>query len=181
MCRCGKNYAILGTNQASVPTSGKKKQKEVQFDRFLKKPSGLGLDVPFHFDILAQLANIPAYIELLCLSKETRETLRDALANLELFLTHMPETPKDDRQPLCYECHRIQSKIHAITFTAEDMLLKNNKHDRPLYYTGYIGSTCIERIQVDSESALSIIQKAPLLPWNTPLSAVCNDYYDIRF
>jgi len=39
------------------------------------------------------------------------------------------------------------------------MLLKDNKHDRPLYYTGYIGSTCIERVQVDSESALSIIPK----------------------
>jgi len=32
---------------ASVPTPGKEKQKEVWFDRVLKKPSGLGLDVPF--------------------------------------------------------------------------------------------------------------------------------------
>ena len=39
------------------------------------------------------------------------------------------------------------------------MLIKDNEHDRPLYYTGYIGSTCIERIQVDPESALSIIPK----------------------
>ena len=39
------------------------------------------------------------------------------------------------------------------------MLLKDNKYDRPLYYTGYIGSTCIERIQVDPGSALSIIPK----------------------
>jgi len=40
--------------------------------------------MPFRFDILAQLANIPARItihELLLLSKETREALRDALAN----------------------------------------------------------------------------------------------------
>jgi len=45
------------------------------------------------------LANIPARItihELLCLSKETREALIDALANLESFLTYMPEIPKDD-------------------------------------------------------------------------------------
>ena len=47
----------------------------------------------------------------------------------------------------------------SITFTLEDMLLKDNKYDRPLYYTGYIGSTCIERIQVDPGSALSIILK----------------------
>ena len=39
------------------------------------------------------------------------------------------------------------------------MLLKDNKHDRPLYYTGYIGSTCIERVQVDPGSELSIIPK----------------------
>ena len=53
----------------------KEKQKEVQFDHVLKKPSGPGLNIPFLFDILAQLANIPARItihELLRLSKETR-------------------------------------------------------------------------------------------------------------
>ena len=43
----------------------------------------------------------------------------------------------------------VQSKIPTITFTVEDMLLKDNKHDRPLNYTGYIGSTGIERILVD--------------------------------
>jgi len=81
---------------------------------------------------LAQLTNIPAHItihELLRLSKETREALRDALANSESFLTHMPETPKDDTQPSYSECRHIQQKLPAITFTAEDMLLKDNKHD----------------------------------------------------
>jgi len=34
---------------------------------------------------------------------------------------------------------------------------KNNQHDRPMYYIGYIGSTCVERIQVDLGSTLSII------------------------
>ena len=46
-----------------------------------------------------------------------------------------------------------------IIFTSEDMLLKDNKHDRLLYYTGCISSTRIERIQVDLGSALSIILK----------------------
>ena len=118
--------------------------------------------MPFRFDILAQLANIPARItihELLRLSKETREALRDALANSKSFLTYMPEIPKDDTQSACPECHHVQSKVPAITFTAEDILLKDNKHDRPLYYTGYIGSICIERVQVDPGSALSIIPK----------------------
>ena len=71
----------------------------------------------------------------------------------------MPETPDDDTQPLCSECHHIQSKIPAITFTAEDMLLKDNKHDRPLYYIGYISSTCIEKVQVDPGYTLSITPK----------------------
>ena len=106
----------------------------------------------FRFDILAQLANIPARItihELLRLSKEAREALRDALANSESFLTHMPKIPRGDTQPSCPECHHVQSKVPVITFIVEDMLLKDNKHDRPLYYTEYIGSTCIEREQVD--------------------------------
>ena len=128
--------------------------------------------MPFRFDILAQLANIPARItihELLRLSKETREALRDALANSESFLTYMPEIPEDDTQSPCPECHHVQSTVPAITFTAEDMLLKDNKHDRPLYYTGYIGSTCIERVQVDPGSALSIIPKRLLYFLGIPL------------
>jgi len=96
---------------ASIPTKGKEKPKEVRFDHVLKKPSSPGLDMPFRFDILAQLANIPAHItihELLHLSKETRETLRDALANSKSFLTYMPEISKDDAQSSCPECHHVQ-------------------------------------------------------------------------
>ena len=146
----------------------------------MKKPSGLGLDVPFRFDILAQLANISAYItihELLHLSKETREALRDALSNSKSFLTHMPETPRDDSQSLCSECHHVQSKVHAITFTVEDTLLKDNKHDRSLYYTGYIGSTCIERIQVDPGFALNIIPKKLLTSLEYRLSITTTTIY----
>jgi len=171
---------------ASVLTLGKEKQKEIRFEHVLKKPSGLGLDIPFRFDVLAQLANIPARItihELLHLSKETREALRDALANSESFLTYMPETSRDDTQPLCSECHHVQSKIPAITFTAEDMLLKDNKHDRPLYYIGYIGSTCIERIQVDLGSALSIIPKRLAYFFRIPLyrlSTMTTTIYDFN-
>jgi len=50
------------------------------------------------------------------------------------------------------------------------MLLKDNKYDRPLYYTGYIGSTCIERIKVDLEFALSVIPKRLLCFLGIPLS-----------
>ena len=128
--------------------------------------------MPFRFDILARLANILARItihELLRLSKETREALRDALANSKSFLTYMLEIPRVDTQPPCSEYHHVQSKVPAISFTAEDMLLKDNMHDRPLYYTGYIGSTCIERVQIDPGSALSIIPKRLLYFLDIPL------------
>ena len=138
---------MTGTTANDVSTStcirfdsnkGKEKHKEVRFDHILKKPSGQGLGTPFRFDILAQLANIPARItihELLRLSKETREVLRDALADSESFLIYMPEIPKDDAQSPCPECHHVQSKVPAITFTAEDMLadvLRWSITNRPL-------------------------------------------------
>ena len=91
----------------------------------------------------------------------------------------MPETPGDDTQPLCSECHHVQSKVPAITFTAEDMLLKDNKHDRPLYYTGYIGSTCIKKIQVDPGSALSIIPKRLLYFLGIPLYRLFTILYTV--
>jgi hypothetical protein len=66
----------------------KNKPKGLRFSHALKKNSSR-LNAPFRFDILAQLANIPARItlhELLRLSKETREALNEALAESELFL-----------------------------------------------------------------------------------------------
>jgi len=84
--------------QAPVPKD-KEKQKEIRFDEFLKKNPSRGLSTPFRFDILAQLANIPARItlhELLCLSKETREALRDALTYSELFLMQVIIPTKED-------------------------------------------------------------------------------------
>jgi len=128
----------------------------------LKRPSGPGLDAPFLFDILAQLANIPARItihDLLCLLKEIRDALRDALANLESFLIHMPEIPEDDSKPLCSECHHLHPKVPPITFTAEDMLLKDNKHDRPLYYTGYISSTALKGYRLIQGPHLALFPK----------------------
>jgi len=44
---------------------------------------------------------------------------------------------------------------HA-SYSLEDMQIKG-KHDRPLYYTGYIGSSELNRIQVDRGSTLSIM------------------------
>jgi len=52
--------------------------------------NGAGSSTPFCFDTLAQLANVPARItlyELMRLSKSTRDALREALADAEVFVT----------------------------------------------------------------------------------------------
>jgi len=54
----------------------------------------------------------------------------------------------------------LHTSQHApcITFTPYDMHVKG-KHDRPLYFIGYIGSSEVSRIQVDLGSVLSIIPR----------------------
>jgi len=86
--------------------------------------------------------------ELLCLSKEIREALREALAESESFLTQLPLVPAEDEESeaFCSHCHAVIQQVPSITFMDEDMLLKDNNHDRPLYHNGYIGSSRIERI-----------------------------------
>jgi len=89
--------------QAPVPKE-KEKQKEIQFDELLKKNPSWGLNAPFRFDILAQLANILARItlhELLHLSKKMKEALRDALADSESFLTQVPSIPTKEDGASC--------------------------------------------------------------------------------
>ena len=82
----------------------------------------------------------------------------------------MSVTPTDDDGIPCPQCHLVQRQVPSITFTHEDMLVKDNKHDRPIYYNGYISSTCIERIQVDPGPALNIIPKRPFYFLGIPLS-----------
>jgi len=86
-------------------------QDEFHFEKTLKKNPSQGLNAPFLFDILAQLTNISAHItlhELLHLSNEMRETLRDALADSESFLTQVPAVPLDGREAPCPQCHMVQ-------------------------------------------------------------------------
>lgn len=92
--------------------------------------------------------------KLLCLSKETRDTLTKALANSELFLNQVPPHAKIECQ-YCH-CHQVLG-LPSITFTPEDMLVKNSNRDRLLYYTGYIGSTKLERVLINPDSTYSII------------------------
>ena len=120
--------------QATVPKN-KEKHKEIHFDEFLKKNLSRGLNAPFRFDIYSQLAKILARIilhELLHLSKKTREALRDALPDSESFLTQM-SFPTKEYGASCPQCYLVQQQVPCITFIPEDILLKDNQHDRPLY------------------------------------------------
>jgi len=55
-------------------------------------------------------------------------------------------------------CHHIPKQLSCITFAPEDMQVKK-KHERPLYYTWYIGLSKVSCIQVDPGSALSIMPR----------------------
>src|SRR3954470_15530672 len=75
------------------PKTMPEKPKEVRYNRPLNKGKAVEVSQPFRFDIINQLANIPARItfyELLKLSKSTREALREALADAEVFVTQLP-------------------------------------------------------------------------------------------
>src|SRR4051812_28721543 len=133
------------------------KPKEVRYNRPLNKRKAVEGSQPFRFDIINQLANIPARItlyELLKLSKSTREALREALADVEVFVTQLPiGSTIDEPHSLSVSCVPTD-----IVFNPEDMQVQG-RHARPLYFTGYIGSTEITRIQVDPGSALSIMPR----------------------
>src|SRR4051812_3842839 len=133
------------------------KPKEVRYNRPLNKGKAIEVFQPFRFDIINQLANIPARItlyELLKLSKSTGEALREVLADAEVFITQLPiGSAIDEPHSLNVSCVPTD-----IVFTPEDMQVQG-RHAHPLYFTGYIGSTEITHIQVDPGSALSIMPR----------------------
>src|SRR3954465_8138617 len=145
------------TEPAEQPKTAPEKPKEVRYNRPLNKGKAVEVSQPFRFDIINQLANIPVRItlyELLKLSKSTREALREALADAEVFVTQLPiGSAIDEPHSLNVSCVPTD-----IVFTPEDMQVQG-RHARPLHFTGYIGSTEITRIQVDPGSAFSIMPR----------------------
>jgi len=117
-----------------------------------------GSSTPYRFDVLAQVANISAKItlyELLRLSKSIREALREALADAEAYMARIPVKPEEEDRENCFHASQY---VPCITFTPDDMHVKG-KHDRLLYFTGYIGSSEVSCIQVDPEFVLSIMSR----------------------
>ena len=89
--------------------------------------------------------------ELLRLSKSTREALADA----EVFMTKIPSELQDENKE---DCLYASQNAPYITLMPDDMQVKG-KHDRAMYFTGYIGSSKLSCIQVDLGSALSIMPR----------------------
>jgi len=133
------------------------KQKELWYAKVLLKDKAEGSSAPYIFNVLTQLANIPERItlyELLRLSKSTREVLGEALVDAEAFMARIPAKLEEDKE----DCLHASQLAPCITFTPGDMKLKG-KHDRPMYFTGYIGSFEMSRIQLDPGSALSVMPR----------------------
>jgi len=158
------------------------KRKELQYSKTLPKDKAEGTSAPYRFDVLAQLANIPARITLyvlLRLSKSIREALREALTDVEVFMTQISAKPQEENKE-----DRLYASQNApyITFTPGDMQVKG-KHDRPLYFKGYIGSSEVSRIQVDPGSTLSIMSCRVMQHLGIPthrLSATQTTIYDFN-
>lgn len=113
---------------AEAPEEVPIKQKELRFQRDLKKDSEV-MGMPFLFDVLAQLANIPAHItlyELLCLSRTTKDILRDVLVDSDVFLAQIIE-PSMDVEDSCPLCYQVMRQVPYIRFSPEDMHVKNIK------------------------------------------------------
>jgi len=94
------------TSEPTKPSAKQpvEKQKELRYSKALPKDKAEGTSAPYRFDVLSQLANIPARItlyELLRLSKSTRKALREALADVEIFMTQILVKPQEENKKDC--------------------------------------------------------------------------------
>jgi len=90
----------------------------------------------------------------------------------------LAEPQKEDEE----NCLNASQHAPCITFTPDDMQVKE-KHDRPLYFTGYIGSSEVSCIQADLGSALSIMLRRVMQHLRIPihrLSATQTTIYDFK-
>ena len=84
--------------------------------------------------------------------------------------TSSKEEKKEAGGP-CTECLSVQKAVSAtIAFNKEDLLLGKTKHNRPLYFTGYIKEMPIHRVQIDSGFALNLISTSALEELGIPPS-----------
>ncbi|CAL2256599.1 unnamed protein product [Prunus armeniaca] len=130
------------------------KAKDPKFDTRKAKESSQSHALKY--DILAHLKPIPTPLSVydaLKMSRELREALVMASMSPDSYKSyfksadaHTTETSK-----FCASC------MVAITFGEDDFLLGSKSHNRPLYVTGEVGGTTINRILLDCGSAVNLI------------------------
>ncbi|KAM2028951.1 hypothetical protein ACFX16_040506 [Malus domestica] len=86
------------------------------------------------------------------MSKELREALITALTNPEVFETNFIFAEVDTTSlKYCACC------LASITFDENDLILGDEYHNRPLYVSGLVGDTSINRILLDCGSAVNLL------------------------
>ncbi|XXG73026.1 hypothetical protein AAC387_Pa07g2008 [Persea americana] len=147
----------------------------------------------FKYDLIEHFKHIPArlhILDLLRMSPQTRDSLISELQRLNVDVDkHAPQVlqiemdyrvknsktssngeNKKARGP-CTECLSVQKAASAtVAFNKENLLLGKTKHNRPLYFTGYIKEMPIHRVQIDSGSALNLISTTALEELGIPPS-----------
>ncbi|KAM1786196.1 hypothetical protein ACFX12_039014 [Malus domestica] len=107
------------------------------------------------YDIVDHLKRIPSLLSVydaLKMSKELREALITALTNPEVFETNFKFAEVDTTSPKYYACC-----LASITFDESDLILGDEYHNRPLYVSGLVGDTSINRILLDCGSAVNLL------------------------
>ncbi|XXG77086.1 hypothetical protein AAC387_Pa08g1315 [Persea americana] len=72
-----------------------------------------------------------------------------------------------------------KSRKCYIAFNKEDLLLGETKHNRPLYFTGYIKEMLIHRVQIDPGSVLNLISTSALEELGIPPSKLSHTFVSI--
>ena len=159
-----KKYDEMVASPKPIPETTKpstkqpaEKQKEIWYAKALLKDKAEGSSTPYCFNVLAQLETSWPGSPF-----TSSETIKVNKINSERSFSwcwgiHGPDSGWTTRGRW-RRCLHTSQHAPCIIFMPDNMQVKE-KHDRPLYFTGYIGSFEVSRIQIDSGSALSIMPR----------------------
>ena len=147
----------------SVPNPEKKKDGNMGIDTAIATPKDHALEkknksskmsVPkCKYDVLAHLKRIPATMSVydaLKMSRELRGALIEALMSPDMYKEDVAEISVATSE-CCATCNS------CITFGEEEILIGKEVHNRPLYVTGLVGNTTMNRILLDPGSTVNVL------------------------
>ncbi|KAI5313713.1 hypothetical protein L3X38_042889 [Prunus dulcis] len=123
----------------------RKKMLQGNFYRPLQKQRTLGpiLCIPAPLSVYDTLQMLRELTEALVMVLMSPDSYKSCFKSADV---HTTESSK-----FCTSC------LAAITFGEDDFLLESKSHNRPLYVTGEVGGTTINRILLDCGSAVNLI------------------------